>query len=72
MVTTHVKICRYLLDRGSVGISDAVDNHHATPLHYAAYNGNLKTLQYLLDGGADVYAVNKAEGKCMHVCLPKC
>jgi hypothetical protein len=68
--------CRFLLEHESMGINDALDNHQATPLHHAAFNGNLNVLVFLLENGARVNAKNINAGKeqccCLRVTLNVC
>ncbi|KAL2798985.1 ankyrin repeat-containing domain protein [Aspergillus keveii] len=53
------EICSMLLDQGVDVNRDA--HQGATPLHYAASNGNSKTVQLLLDRGAIIEAADDAE-----------
>jgi ankyrin repeat protein len=38
-----------------------------TALHFAAYHGNPRTIDLLVDAGANVYATNKQEINMLHV-----
>ena len=54
LAARHPAAMRLLLDRGAdPNARDRDDN--ATPLHFAAANGNLEGVRMLLDGGADVH-----------------
>ena len=38
-----------------------------TALHFAAYHGNPRIIELLVDSGANVYATNKQEINMLHV-----
>ncbi len=50
----HPKIAKFLIDWGAE--IDVLDRKDFTPLHNAAWNGNLEMTKLLLDAGADINA----------------
>jgi ankyrin repeat protein len=47
----YLNLCEHLLDRsGDKVLKDEIGK---TPLHYAAYNGNLAVLRILIDNATD-------------------
>ncbi|XP_026425973.1 ankyrin-2-like isoform X1 [Papaver somniferum] len=48
----RVDVCRYLLEELNLDI-DVKDNHGVTPLSYGAVKGQLNTVEYLLEKGAN-------------------
>ncbi len=50
----HQKIAKLLIDSGAE--IDVLDRKDFTPLHNAAWNGNLEMTELLLDAGADIEA----------------
>ncbi|KAI3833125.1 hypothetical protein MKX03_019066, partial [Papaver bracteatum] len=50
----RVDVCRYLLEELNLDI-DVKDNHGVTPLSYGAVTGQLNTVEYLLEKGANPY-----------------
>ena len=73
------QICLHIATlNGRVGISKCliegynfklhvVDEIEWTPLHCAAYNGNCKLFQYLLDKGGDPFKITKNGDNCLHI-----
>ncbi len=52
----HREIVKLLLEQGAV--VDIRDYYDYTPLHDAAWNGNLAMVKLLIDAGADIRATN--------------
>lgn len=57
-------IVKYLVEQKGCDVN-ALDNVNGTPLHDAAYRGNLKIARYLLQHGANAEARNKLNHKAI-------
>lgn len=63
----HVEACKVLIEGFGANV-DKKDRSGRTPLHWAAISGHSKTVEYLIDHGADVYSLNKRKATPLHNC----
>jgi len=61
----HLKIAELLIEKGAA--VDATDVHSNTPLHLAAFVGNLNVARLLIEKGADVNKANAKGWTPLHV-----
>ena len=62
----HFKICKALLQKHNFDIH-ATDDSSWTALHSAAWSGDLKFLQYLIENGRDIFSKTKDGRSCLHL-----
>ena len=48
-------------------INSKTNKEKFTPLHFASFNGDLKSVQYLIEHGADFKAINAFGLSMLHV-----
>lgn len=60
-------IVAFLLDVPSTAKIDTLDDDGDSALHYAAYGKQVEIMEYLIEKGADVNAVNATRCSVLHV-----
>lgn len=57
-----------LVYSGEVRVAECRDNRGRTPLHLAAYRGNVNVISLLLEKGGDLWARDDNGNTLMHLC----